>query len=138
MSSYLSTFSNYLTPPVQIAILCLTVIAIRAFFALRKKDDDEVEEKVRKAPPPMEKRDFNLEELKPYNGVEQTRILIAVNGKVFDVTKGHNNYGPGLISLFAFVQDSFYFHFLFKQNHSSLLQALNLLIQSFFLFFFIY
>lgn len=94
MSSYLSTFSNYLTPPVQIAILCLTVIAIRAFFALRKKDDDEVEEKVRKAPPPMEKRDFNLEELKPYNGVEQTRILIAVNGKVFDVSKGHNNYGP--------------------------------------------
>ena len=94
MSSFLSTFSNYLSAPVQIVILCITVIAIRVFFSLRKKDE-EVEEEVRKVMPPMDKKDFTLEELKPYNGVENSRILIAVNGKVFDVSKGHNNYGPG-------------------------------------------
>jgi len=94
MSSFLSTFSNYLTAPVQVVILCITVIAIRAFLSTLRKKNEEVEEEVRKVLPPMEKRDFKLDELKPYNGVENSRILIAVNGKVFDVSKGHNNYGP--------------------------------------------
>lgn len=46
--------------------------------------------------PPLKKRDFTLEELKEYDGVKnEGRILIAVNGKVFDVTKGKAFYGPG-------------------------------------------
>ena len=105
MSTFLSTFSNYLTAPVQIVILCITVIAIRALLSTLRKKNEGVEEEVRKVLPPMEKRDFKLEELKPYNGVENSRILIAVNGKVFDVTKGHNNYGPG--------QYDFFFSFFF-------------------------
>ncbi|XP_066913673.1 membrane-associated progesterone receptor component 2-like [Clytia hemisphaerica] len=93
MSSLFSAFSNYLTPPVQVVLLCLTVIAIRAFM-VRRRREDEVEEETRQTLPDMEKRDFTLEELKPYNGVDDPRILIAVNGKVFDVSRGHNNYGP--------------------------------------------
>nr|ALL41463.1 progesterone receptor membrane component 1 [Bostrychus sinensis] len=52
--------------------------------------------------PKLKKRDFTLEELKPYDGLQQERILMAVNGKVFDVTRGKKFYGPeGPYGVFA-------------------------------------
>merc|ERR1712071_357070 len=37
-----------------------------------------------------------MEQLKEYNGTgPEGRVLVAVNGKVFDVTKGKRFYGPG-------------------------------------------
>ncbi|KAG8967463.1 hypothetical protein FRC05_002058 [Tulasnella sp. 425] len=33
--------------------------------------------------------------LQPFNGVDSPRILLAINGKVFDVTAGGSFYGPG-------------------------------------------
>ncbi|XP_060065251.1 membrane-associated progesterone receptor component 1-like [Ylistrum balloti] len=55
------------------------------------------------APPPqepelprMKKRDFTLEQLREYDGKGQDgRVLVAVNTKVFDVTRGKRFYGPG-------------------------------------------
>ena len=44
---------------------------------------------------PMKKRDFTPEELQEYDGVKQKRVLLAVNFKVFDVTRGKDFYGPG-------------------------------------------
>ncbi|KAF3840691.1 hypothetical protein F7725_006553 [Dissostichus mawsoni] len=44
--------------------------------------------------PKLKKRDFTLAELKPYDGLQDPRILMAVNGKVFDVTRGKKFYGP--------------------------------------------
>eukprot|EP00094_Tigriopus_californicus_P013760 TCALIF_13316-PA protein Name:"Similar to Pgrmc2 Membrane-associated progesterone receptor component 2 (Rattus norvegicus)" AED:0.13 eAED:0.14 QI:0/0/0/1/1/1/2/0/141 len=46
--------------------------------------------------PPMKKRDFTLKELKELgDGTSgEGRILVAVNGKVYDVTKGKRFYGP--------------------------------------------
>jgi Cytochrome b5-like Heme/Steroid binding domain. len=45
--------------------------------------------------PKMKKQDFTVEELRAYDGTgPDKRILIAVNSKVFDVTKGHRFYGP--------------------------------------------
>lgn len=90
ISEYLS---NYFSPSLQIALLLLTAFAVRTYFASRRKKDTE-EEETRTSLPTMEKRDFTLDELKPYNGVENERILIAVNGKVFDVSRGRENYGP--------------------------------------------
>lgn len=49
-------------------------------------------------PPPlpkMKRRDFTLEQLRPFDGVSDPRILMAVNGKVFDVTRARKFYGPG-------------------------------------------
>lgn len=49
--------------------------------------------------PKLNKQDFKLNELRNFNGdgVEK-RILIAVNGKVFDVTnKGQEFYGKGIV-----------------------------------------
>ncbi|XP_075576817.1 membrane-associated progesterone receptor component 1 [Pelecanus crispus] len=56
-------------------------------------------------PPPlpkMKRRDFTLAQLRPYDGVRDPRILMAVNGKVFDVTRAGKFYGPeGPYGIFA-------------------------------------
>uniref|UniRef100_A0A182N1J9 Cytochrome b5 heme-binding domain-containing protein n=1 Tax=Anopheles dirus TaxID=7168 RepID=A0A182N1J9_9DIPT len=51
-------------------------------------------------PPPPElprlRRDFTVAELKQYDGTQPDgRVLTAINGNVFDVTKGKAFYGPG-------------------------------------------
>ncbi|XP_028599157.2 membrane-associated progesterone receptor component 2 [Podarcis muralis] len=52
--------------------------------------------------PRMKRRDFTLEQLREYDGARAARILLAVNGKVFDVTKGSKFYGPeGPYGIFA-------------------------------------
>jgi len=39
---------------------------------------------------------MTLDQLKEYNGTgPEGRVLVAVNGKIFDVTKGKRFYGPG-------------------------------------------
>jgi len=46
--------------------------------------------------PKMKKRDFTIQELREFDGTKgDGRILVAINGKVFDVTKGKHFYGPG-------------------------------------------
>ncbi|XP_060634932.2 membrane-associated progesterone receptor component 2 [Anolis sagrei] len=52
--------------------------------------------------PRMKRRDFTLEQLREYDGARTPRLLLAVNGKVFDVTKGSKFYGPeGPYGIFA-------------------------------------
>ncbi|XP_012731397.1 membrane-associated progesterone receptor component 2 [Fundulus heteroclitus] len=50
----------------------------------------------------MRRRDFTLEQLGEYDGVQNPRILMAVNMKVFDVTSGKKFYGKdGPYGIFA-------------------------------------
>ncbi|NXB94472.1 membrane-associated progesterone receptor component 2 [Vidua macroura] len=52
--------------------------------------------------PRMKRRDFSLEQLREFDGARNPRILLAVNGKVFDVTRGSKFYGPeGPYGIFA-------------------------------------
>ncbi|XP_052866750.1 membrane-associated progesterone receptor component 1-like [Anopheles cruzii] len=45
---------------------------------------------------PRLRRDFTVAELKKYDGTQPDgRLLVAVNGTVYDVTKGKRFYGPG-------------------------------------------
>lgn len=45
---------------------------------------------------PKLKKDFTVQELKAFDGnQEDGRVLVAVNGNVYDVTKGKRFYGPG-------------------------------------------
>lgn len=45
---------------------------------------------------PKLRRDFTVQELKAYDGKQPDgRVLVAVNGTVYDVTKGKRFYGPG-------------------------------------------
>lgn len=89
----LTWLSKYFTVPVQ--ILCLLALAymVKKFF-FRQEVEEQEEEPV-KVLEPMKKRDFTLEELKEYDGQRNSRILIAVYGNVFDVSRGRNHYGPG-------------------------------------------
>ena len=86
-------FIKSLSSPVQILLLLIIVFIIRKL----------VQSKFRKPPPPlrekllepMKKRDFTTQELLEYDGLKQKRVLLAVNFKVFDVTRGKDFYGPG-------------------------------------------
>ncbi|MBN3305560.1 membrane-associated progesterone receptor component 2 [Amia ocellicauda] len=52
--------------------------------------------------PKMKRRDFTLEQLREYDGVQNPRIMMAVNMKVFDVTSGKRFYGrDGPYGIFA-------------------------------------
>lgn len=43
---------------------------------------------------PLPVQDYTPRELLKYNGVEDQHILLALKGKVYDVTAGHMFYGP--------------------------------------------
>ena len=51
-------------------------------------------------------QDMTLQQLRQYDGVSEAsagRICVAVNGKIFDVTKGKRFYGPGMSYCFYFL-----------------------------------
>ncbi|XP_006893834.1 PREDICTED: membrane-associated progesterone receptor component 1 isoform X2 [Elephantulus edwardii] len=83
------------TSPLNLLLLGLCIFLLYKIVrgdqptANSDSDDDE--------PPPLprlKRRDFTLAELRRYDGIQDPRILMAINGKVFDVTKGRKFYGP--------------------------------------------
>lgn len=53
-------------------------------------------QKPEEPPLPKLRRDFTVKELREFDGTQPDgRILMAVNGTVYDVTKGKRFYGPG-------------------------------------------
>lgn len=80
------------TSPLNISLLCLCLFLLYKIVRGDKPADfGPVEEPL----PKLKKRDFTLAELQEYDGLKNPRILMAVNGKVFDVTRGKKFYGPG-------------------------------------------
>jgi membrane-associated progesterone receptor component len=84
------------TSPLNLLLLGLCIFLLYKIVrgdqpgASGDNDDDE--------PPPLprlKRRDFTPAELRRFDGVQDPRILMAINGKVFDVTKGRKFYGPG-------------------------------------------
>lgn len=78
-----------------------SLVAIITFLLMKifmKRNEPEVEEQDDVTLPKMKKRDFTIQELREFDGTKgDGRILVAINGKVFDVTKGKHFYGPGMI-----------------------------------------
>lgn len=98
------------TSPLNLTLLSLCLFLIyKIFRGDRPLEVPAAEERL----PRMKKRDFTIAELKPYDGVQNPRILMAVNGKVFDVTRGKKFYGPGNAHLEALSRLFFYFLFFF-------------------------
>lgn len=51
---------------------------------------------------PKLRRDFTIQELKQYDGTQPDgRVLMAVNGTVYDVSRGKRFYGPGTYIFFS-------------------------------------
>ncbi|CAJ1063439.1 membrane-associated progesterone receptor component 1 [Xyrichtys novacula] len=84
-------FQEIFTSPLNLTLLSLCLFLLYKIFRGDKQPElGDVEPPL----PKMKRRDFTLADLKPYDGLQNPRILMAVNGKVFDVTRGKKFYGP--------------------------------------------
>ncbi|KAK9509772.1 hypothetical protein O3M35_007010 [Rhynocoris fuscipes] len=94
-SLFVRIFYEIFTSPLNLILVTIITILVYKIFKNRQTSLTVVEH-VEPELPKMKKRDFTLEELKQYDGHgPDGRILVAVNGKVFDVTRGKKFYGPG-------------------------------------------
>lgn len=92
--SWSGVISEVLTP-VNIVLALVCCYLVHKIFFGKQQSPRNVRKKEPELPP-MKKRDMTLSEIRQYDGTgEGGRVLVAVNGKVFDVTKGKNFYGPG-------------------------------------------
>jgi len=90
VASLLVFFSN----PVNIGLTLLCAYLFYKLFKSGSSDNDSQSESF-KLPPPLPKRDMTLDELHKYNGKgPDGRICLAINGKIYDCTKGRRFYGP--------------------------------------------
>lgn len=88
-----SLFLEIIRSPLNIALLGVITLLVYKIVKSRQNIPEPI-------PPepelPKLRKDFTVEELKKYDGKgPDGRILVAVNGKVFDVTKGKRFYGQG-------------------------------------------
>lgn len=93
-SQFLSTFiAEIVKSPVNLALVGVIAILVYKIVKSRTRTEEPVQE-VKKLP--KLRRDFAIEELTKYDGKgPDGRILVAVNGSVYDVTRGAKFYGPG-------------------------------------------
>lgn len=78
---------------VLIAVAAVCLLVYRRWG--RRLVSDAAQDDEASALPKMRRRDFTLEQLREYDGLQNPRILMAVNMKVFDVTTGKKFYGKG-------------------------------------------
>lgn len=86
-------FQEIISSPLNLVLVGIITFLIFKIFKSRQPE---------KPSPPSEpelpklRRDFTVQELKAYDGNQPDgRVLVAVNGKVYDVTRGKRFYGPG-------------------------------------------
>ncbi|KAG7159427.1 membrane-associated progesterone receptor component 1-like isoform X2 [Homarus americanus] len=90
-----SLLTEIFTSPINIFLLGVCVVLIYKIF--RPSNGSGAASGPLEPPvPKMKRQDMNLAQLKQYDGTgEHGRVCVAVNGKVFDVTRGKKFYGPG-------------------------------------------
>ncbi|XP_073417074.1 membrane-associated progesterone receptor component 1 [Dendrobates tinctorius] len=82
--------------------ICLLGLCLYLLYKILRGDRPQESESREEQLPKMKRRDFTLAQLKEYDGTQNPRILMAINGKVFDVTRGKKFYGPeGPYGVFA-------------------------------------
>ncbi|CEJ04206.1 hypothetical protein CU097_010750 [Rhizopus azygosporus] len=90
----MSIVTTYLTllkeNPINWALLAILLYLVRCFTLSRQ---------LRQLPPKHPTvhvfKNYTPLDLLPFTGENDTRILIAVNGSVYDVSQGRSFYGPG-------------------------------------------
>lgn len=88
-----SFIGEIIRSPVNLALVGVIAFLVYQIFRSKTKTDEPVP--VVKELPKI-RRDFTVEELKKYDGRgADGRILVAVNGSVYDATRGARFYGPG-------------------------------------------
>ncbi|CAD6219388.1 GSCOCG00004946001-RA-CDS [Cotesia congregata] len=91
--SFISSFiAEVVKSPLNIFLVIVIAILVYKIFRSKTQEDLPVQEHKEL---PKIRKDFNVEELKKYDGRgTDGRILVAVNGSVYDVTRGSRFYGP--------------------------------------------
>lgn len=88
--------SEIIYSPLNLILIAIITFLIYQIFRTRHP---------KPSPPPEPempklRRDFTVQELKAYDGNQADgRVLVAVNGTVYDVTKGKRFYGPGKLRM---------------------------------------
>lgn len=92
-----SAFLEIIYSPLNLALLAASFYLIFKIYQ-DKTRKPEPAPPTRPTLPKLPKRDYTPQELLPFDGTgPEGRILIAINGKVFDVTRGKGFYGPGKV-----------------------------------------
>ncbi|KAK6740073.1 hypothetical protein RB195_008506 [Necator americanus] len=65
------------------------------FAWVRRQAEPEVTPPKPHVVPPLPKKDMTLTELRQYDGVQDEHIMFALNGTIYDVSRGRTFYGPG-------------------------------------------
>jgi len=78
--------------------IVLTAAILYLIYKILFPSKEPIPTEGEKPMPPLKKQDMTLEDLRIYDGESEAcegRICVAVNGKIFDVTRGRRFYGPG-------------------------------------------
>lgn len=87
-------FFQIIESPVN--IILVLIIGVLIYLIIKSSRKVPIQHVSEPQLPKLKKRDFTVPELKKYDGTQEDgRVLVAVNGIVFDVTKGKRFYGPG-------------------------------------------
>lgn len=82
-------------------LLLVALIAVLIYKIIRSRSDSGARNVPAEPELPKLRKDFTVQELKKFDGTQPDgRVLVAVNGHVYDVTKGKKFYGPGKKTLF--------------------------------------
>lgn len=89
----LSFIAEIIKSPINLILVSVITVLVYKIVKSKTKTEMPVQEK---KPLSKMRRDFTVQELKQYKGTgPDGRILIAVNGNIYDVTRRSQFYGPG-------------------------------------------
>jgi membrane-associated progesterone receptor component len=100
--NFISKFvSELISSPLNLALLGLCGFLLYKIIMGQKKQEPVPPREPELAK--LKKQDMTLEQLREYDGKgPDGRILLAANGKVFDVTRGKRFYGPGILMSYGY------------------------------------
>lgn len=85
-------------------LLLVAVIAFLIYKIVKSRSDTHSPSVPAEPELPKLRKDFSIQELKQYDGNQADgRVLVAVNGHVYDVSKGRKFYGPGKCTIIHFL-----------------------------------
>lgn len=87
---------------VVIVMFILVVIIVKGLLSSPSRKRESPPENPKEEEEKITPRDFTIEQLREFNGVDNPKIFIAMKGEVYDVTKAADYYGPeGTYNCFA-------------------------------------
>lgn len=95
-AGFLASLLEELQSPANVLLICACLYIVYKLW-VRQCEERAPPPPAEPQLPPLKRQDFTLEQLKVYDGTDKCdgRVLVAVNYKVFDVTRGKRFYGPG-------------------------------------------